>query len=164
MDATRCSAGLRNTRECSQNKALANAEVAAIWVSSGVVPGQAYLFGPWSVTGDSGIRYSRVVIRADGDSDVTHKTGALINMFSTLWPSHVHVARGYLTFLVTPTKATERFDHSQPFVSLLPPESVDGQRHRVWAVSQFQTSGNTSRNSSHIFTYYTPPPHTPHVS
>jgi DNA topoisomerase-2 len=83
-----------NVGEISQDKIAANAEITAIKKILGLQIGKEY-----RTTSD--LRYGRIMLMCDADSDGSHIKGLIMNLFLILWPSLLKID-GFITTLLTP--------------------------------------------------------------
>jgi len=102
---------LLNVRDASATQINGNVEIQALKTILGLQHGKAY-------TDTSGLRYGRVMIMADQDTDGTHIAGLLMNYFACHYPSLLENVPGFLVRFVTPIVKAKRGNVSKSFYSI----------------------------------------------
>ena len=105
-----------NVRDVTAAQIRASKEVMSIVRAVGLDFGETYEHGT------EGLRYSRVILMTDQDSDGSHIKGLVINLFERYWP-HLLYNNNFLHYIATPLvkvrKAGDRKQgSSQSFYSL----------------------------------------------
>ena len=83
-----------NVCDVGADKVAANAEISAIKKILGLQTGKVYL-------STAELRYGRIMLMTDADSDGSHIRGLVMNLFAQQWPSLLKV-EGFMCTLLTP--------------------------------------------------------------
>ena len=83
-----------NVCDLSADRVAANAEISAVKKILGLQAGRAYATA-------AELRYGRVMLMTDADTDGSHIKGLVMNLFLQLWPSLLRVD-GFLCSMLTP--------------------------------------------------------------
>ena len=88
-----------NVCDVSQERISSNEEITNLKKIIGLQAGKEY-------EGTDSLRYGRIMVMTDQDTDGTHIKGLLFNLFHQLWPSLLRI-EGFMTSMLTPiVKAT----------------------------------------------------------
>ena len=83
-----------NVCDVSADKIAANEEISSLKKILGLQTGKVY-------ASTAELRYGRIMIMTDQDTDGTHIRGLLFNLFLQLWPSLLKI-EGFMTAMLTP--------------------------------------------------------------
>jgi DNA topoisomerase-2 len=129
---------LLNVRDVSKQKLSANEEIGHLVTILGLKYGEEY-------SDATSLRYGKVCIMTDADTDGSHIKGLIINMFSSLWPSLLEV-EGFLSFFITPvSKATKGSEvHSFYTMKQMQDWQDDHEGESGWTLKYYKGLGTST--------------------
>lgn len=97
------------------------------------------------------LRYGRIVILTDQDTDGSHIKGLLINFFHYLWPSLIK-RKGFITSLSTPIVKAFKGKKEKIFYNLTEYEKWGSKEHKGWKIKYYKGLGtSTSKEAKEYF-------------
>ena len=132
-----------NASSATLGDLLKNEEFAAIKQILGLQTGRVY---EDAEDEKAGLRYGRVLIFADADTDGTHIASLILNLFATFWPS-LFRRHGFLHLFITPVIKATAGKVTHAFYSV--PEFEKWQRQqeektKKWKVKYFKGLGTST--------------------
>lgn len=131
-----------NVREISKQKVIENKEVEALMKIIGLVPGKKY-------TDLKSLRYGKIMILTDQDTDGYHIKGLLMNFIHYFWPSLVKF-NGFIQSFATPLlKATKKGKgKNREIIEFTNPQSYEEWKNKNndgkgWDIKYFKGLGTS---------------------
>ena len=112
-----------NVRDATSKQLQENEEVMNIVRSVGLDFTQTYADG----ISNKGLRYGRVILMTDQDTDGSHIKGLVINLFEHFWPELLY-KHGFLSYIATPLVKVRRAGKSSGVLSFFSLQEYDAWR------------------------------------
>jgi len=133
---------LMNVKDVADKKVIENKEIQDIKKILGLESGKQY-----KSTDD--LRYGKIMIMTDQDTDGSHIKGLIMNMFHTLWPSLL-VQDNFITCMITPIVKVSRGKVEKSFYNLtdynnwLEDLNKKNQSVREWKIKYYKGLGTSN--------------------
>ena len=126
---------LLNVKDVSVTKLLENEEIKAIKQIVGLESGKVYN------TLES-LRYGKIMLMTDQDTDGTHIRGLLMNLFQTLWPSLLD--KGFIVSLLTPIIKVSQGSKTISFYNTIDYDKWHEENPKGWKVKYYKGLGTST--------------------
>lgn len=126
-----------NVKDTTLKKINENEEITALKKIIGLEVGKKY-------ENVDDLRYGKVMILTDADSDGSHIKGLMFNLFHTLWPSLMEM--NFLTSMLTPIVKVTKGKISNSFYNLLDYEKWkhDVSNEKSWNIKYYKGLGTST--------------------
>ena len=129
-----------NVRDASPSQLLANEEIKSLKVILGLKQGEDYT----SEDKFNSLRYGKVLLLTDQDTDGFHIKGLFINMIHSLWPSLV-IHNNFIQTLNTPIVKAFKGKHVKVFYNLTDYETwVQSPESKSWNIKYYKGLGTST--------------------
>ena len=131
-----------NVKDAANAKIAANEEITSIKKILGLQQGKKYI-------NLSELRYGRIMILCDQDSDGFHIKGLLFNIFQSLWPS-LFSQNGFLTSMLTPILKVSKGDSIHSFYTIPEFERWKKQHEdgKGWKIKYYKGLGTSKEDEA----------------
>lgn len=133
---------LLNVKDVNLKKISENEEISSLKKILGLETGKTY-------KSLDDLRYGKIMIMTDQDTDGSHIKGLLFNMFHTMWPSLVH-CNEFMSSMMTPIVKVKKSSQIISFYGLTDYENwkLGNNNGKGWDIKYYKGLGTSDRNEA----------------
>lgn len=133
---------LLNVKDVNLKKISENEEISSLKKILGLETGKTY-------NSLDDLRYGKIMIMTDQDTDGSHIKGLLFNMFHTMWPSLVH-CNDFMSSMMTPIVKVKKGSQIISFYGLTDYENwkQENNNGKGWDIKYYKGLGTSDRNEA----------------
>lgn len=134
---------IMNVRDTNVKKINENDEISNLKKIIGLESNKKY-----NDTND--LRYGRIMVLTDADTDGSHIKGLLFNLFSSLWPSLLLHQKPFMTSMMTPIVKATKGKQSIPFYNLTSYENwkLLTENGKGWEIKYYKGLGTSTNKEA----------------
>ena len=130
-----------NPQDCSVKKIAENDEIINIKKIIGLESAKSY-------QDTSSLRYGKIMLMTDSDSDGTHIKGLIFNLFHNLWPSLLKINPNFIVSMLTPIIKVRKGANKKSFYNMTSynnwKDSISESELKSWKVKYYKGLGTST--------------------